>query len=201
MPTLIVPKAVRGGGGGLTNRCKMVHSESIWGWKTTIRLVMFSPVAIFTTGISMNEVVTSPVWTSSCVIIIGKDMSSSSLLPSVAKEYISLPATTSPLIVSIESAAIAYVICVYFVLAHKYCLAISLSGNIRLVSLEKWSLMASGKLCSVTKPWNNVSAWITDCAMLLLLLPEANIDRDWDVSTSFSIWFMFVCAYVPRNIT
>jgi hypothetical protein len=24
--------------------------------------------------------------------------------------------------------------------------------------LEKWSLMASGKLCSVTKPWNNVSA-------------------------------------------
>jgi hypothetical protein len=36
--------------------------------------------------------------------------------------------------------------------------SISLSGNIRLVSLEKWSLMASGKLCSVTKPWNNVSA-------------------------------------------
>jgi hypothetical protein len=42
--------------------------------------------------------------------------------------------------------------CVDFVLAHEYCLAISLSGNIRLVSLEKWSLMASGKLCSVTKP-------------------------------------------------
>ena len=73
-----------------------------------------------------------------------------------------------------------------FVLAHEYCLAISLSGNIRLVSLEKWSLMASGKLCSVTQPWNNVSAWIADCAILLLLLPEANIDRDWDVSTSLA---------------
>ena len=32
MPTLIVPKAVGGGAGkNLTNRCKMVHSESIWG--------------------------------------------------------------------------------------------------------------------------------------------------------------------------
>jgi hypothetical protein len=30
----------------LTNRCKMVHSVSIWGWKTTIRIVMFSPVAL-----------------------------------------------------------------------------------------------------------------------------------------------------------
>jgi hypothetical protein len=28
--------------------------------------------------------------------------------------------------------------------------------------------------------------WITDCAILLLLLPEANIDRDWDVSTSLA---------------
>jgi hypothetical protein len=67
------------------------------------------------------------------VIIIVENLSSSSLLPSVAKEYISLPATTSPLIVSIESAAIAYVICVDYVLAHEYCLAISLSGNIPLL--------------------------------------------------------------------
>jgi hypothetical protein len=66
--------------------------------------------------------------------------------------------------------------------------------NIHLVNLVKWSLVVSGRLCSIMKPWNNVPAFITDWIILSvedLLLPGKNIARDLDDWTSLAFPLCF----------
>lgn len=43
---------------------------------------------------------------------------------------------------------------------------VSLSGNMREASFEKWSLIANGKLCSMTKIWKASPSVIMDCFSL-----------------------------------
>ena len=68
-----------------------------------------------------------------------------------------------------------------------------------LVNLVKWSLIVSGRLCSIVKPWNHVSAFITDWDILSVedvLLPGKN-------STLPGIWMTTslafpLCFAVPK---
>ena len=99
----------------------------------------------FISGISKNDVSTRPESFPICLINIGKNLSSSSLLPSVANP------NQCAIISSFMSfitffATVPVRICEVLVRPHLHLLAICESGNIDLKSLNIWYAVASGRL-------------------------------------------------------
>ena len=113
----------------------------------------------FISDLFNNDVLIQPESFSICLINIGKNLSSSSLLPSVANP------NQCAIISSFMSfitffATVPVKICEVLVLPHLYMLAICESGNIDLKSLDIYSVVASGRLCSTKNPEKSTSALI-----------------------------------------
>ena len=85
------------------------------------------PLLIF--GISSNDFAISPESLSTCLTKTGKNLSSSSLLPSVADPYqrVNSSSSFSSLVICFATAPVS--ICVVFVRPHRYLFTILESGN------------------------------------------------------------------------
>ena len=135
----------------------------------------------FISGISKNDVSTRPESFPICQISIGKNLSSLSLLPSVANRN-QCAATISSFMSFITFFATTPVrICEVLVRPHLHLLAICESGTIDLKSLNIWSAVASGRLFPLK---------IQKKVLHLLLLASLNV---WPKMTSIlSISFVLL---------
>ena len=116
---------------------------------------------LFISGISSNDVSTNPDLLPMCLARIGKYLSSSSLLPSVAKPYQRVEDNSSFKSLTMSFATAPVNIWDVLVRPHEYLFAIFESGNILLNNLEVWSAVAKGRLCSTKNPEKRISALVT----------------------------------------
>ena len=114
----------------------------------------------FISGISNNDVSTKPESFPKCLINVGKNLSSSSLLQSVGNPNQYAAITSSFMYFITFFVTLPIRICEVIVRAHLHLLAICESGKIDLKSLDIWSAVASGRLCSTKNPDKSTSALI-----------------------------------------
>ena len=104
---------------------------------------------------------TSPESLSTCFTKTGKNLSSSSLLPSVANPYWRIKNRSSCRLLVIYFATASVSICITFEWPNQYLFTILESGNMFLNSLAAWSAILKRRLCSTREPEKGSSAFIT----------------------------------------
>ena len=114
----------------------------------------------FISGISNNDVSTKPESFPKCLINVGKNLSSSSLLQSVGNPNQYAAIISSVMYFITFFATVPVRICKVIVRPHLHLLAICESGKIDLKGLDIWSAVASVRLCSAKNPEKSTSALI-----------------------------------------